>query len=81
MEARPIEQWQQILGDVPCPNGFNMEKAMARRVIGDLVGYNHPSGSVSTRRRRQQDAERDAAELANAMTAYARMMFDAGVRP
>lgn len=81
MDPRPVDQWQKILGDLPSPNGVNSEQVMARRIIGDLVGYSHPSGKPATRARRQRDAERDAAELANAMTAYARMMFDAGVRP
>lgn len=81
MDARPVDQWTTILGKLPAPEGTNTEKLMARRIIGDLVGYNHPNGSERTRKRREIDADRDSQEIANGMIAYARMMFDAGVRP
>lgn len=69
--ARPIEQWMQILGDLPSPEGENSEVIMANRIFGDLTGYRDNSSHKSE----------DAKQLANAMIAYGRMMFDAGVRP
>ena len=71
LTVRPIEQWTEILGKLPSPEGQNSERLVADRIIGDLVGYRHSS----------KQRQRDAAEIANAMQAYARMMFDAGVRP
>lgn len=71
MDPRPVEQWVKILGDIPSPMGQHMERDMADRILGDIVNYRHKAKTRS----------RDAAELANAMQAYARMMFDAGVRP
>jgi hypothetical protein len=71
MEPRPIEDWQKILGDLPAPEGENMETIMGNRILGDMVGYRHGS----------RDRLRDAEEVGRAMVAYARMMFDAGVRP
>jgi hypothetical protein len=81
MDPRPIEQWQKILGDLPAPNGENAEYIMAQRIIGDFVGYEHPGGNARTRERRTAIRQRDAQELAHALQAYGRMMFDAGVRP
>ena len=79
--SRPIVQWEEILAKLPAPNGVNSDVICANRVLGDLVGYNHPSGSMATRNRRQAIKDNDAAELANAMLAFARMYFDQGVRP
>lgn len=81
VNPRPVEQWLEILGALPSPEGVSTEKIMGRRIIGDLTGYSFPSGNAQTRARREGAADRDAQEIANAMTAYARMMFDAGVRP
>lgn len=81
MDARPVEQWTEIFGKLPAPNGVDADKLMAERVIGDLIGYEHPSGSAPTRARRQERKTRDAEELRNAMIAFARIYFDAGVRP
>lgn len=81
MEARTIEQWEQVFAKLPAPNGENADVICARRVIGDLVGYLHPSGNENTRRRRQADKDHDSQELANAMLAFARMYFDHGIRP
>jgi hypothetical protein len=71
MDPRPIDQWTEILGKLPAPEGVVPEMIMARRILGDLVGYAHRKFTIL----------RDSEELAHAMIAYARMMFDAGVRP
>ena len=81
MDARPIEQWEQIFAKLPAPEGFNSDVLCAARVLGDIQGYSHPSGSEATRKRRQRIKDRDAQELAHAMLAFARMYYDAGVRP
>jgi len=81
MDARPVEQWIEIFGKIPAPNGVDADKLIAERVIGDLVGYEHPSGNFKTRERRQYRKDRDAQELRNAMIAFARMYYDTGVRP
>lgn len=81
MDAHTAETWETILGRLPAPNGIDSDKLCAERVLGDLVGYNHPGGSEATRKRRQADKDRDALELRNAMVAFARMYIDAGVRP
>ena len=81
MIPRPVEQWSEILGRIPAPEGVNTDKLCAFRVLGDIEGYQHPSGSDATRKRRFRTMDRDSQELANAMIAFARMYFDAGVRP
>lgn len=78
---RPAEQWDEIFKKLPAPNGLNSDVLCAERVLGDLDGYNHPSGNMTTRKKRQAAKDRDSKELANAMLAFARMYFDAGVRP
>lgn len=81
MDPRPIDQWSEIFGKLSAPNGESAELICANRVIGDLIGYIHPSGNNETRKRREGIRFRDANELKNAMIAFARMYFDAGVRP
>ncbi len=71
MDVRTPETWMEILGDLPSPEGMVPEEIMANRVLGDLIGYRHSL----------KDRVHDARQLAAAMQAYARMMFDAGVRP
>ena len=81
MDPHSIENWEKILGQVPCPEGTNADLLCARRVIGDLIGYQHPGGNQQTYKRRLGVKNRDAEELKNAMIAFARMYFDAKVRP
>jgi len=81
VDPRPAEQWDQIFAKLPSPAGMNSDQICAERVLGDLIGYTHPSGSEKTRRRRQAIKNRDSIELRNAMIAFARMYIDAGVRP
>lgn len=81
MDPRPVEQWIEIFSKLPAPAGMNSDRICAERVIGDFVGYTHPSGSEATRKRRQANKNRDSIELKNAMIAFARMYYDAGVRP
>lgn len=81
LEPRPIEQWEQIFAKLPAPEGVNADVLCAHRALGDLVGYEHPTGTERTRKRRQEAKDRDAVELSRAMIAFARMYFDAGVRP
>ena len=80
-DPRPIEQWSEILGNILAPEGQNTDKLCAFRVLGDIEGYQHPSGNEATRKHRVRIKDRDSQELANAMIAFARMYFDAGVRP
>jgi hypothetical protein len=81
MEPHSVDSWAKILGDLPSPEGSNSELIMARRIIGDLLGYQHPSGNGRTRLRRELTTQRDTQELANALVAYGRLYFDHGVRP
>ena len=81
MDPHSAETWDTIFAKLPSPAGMNSDQICAERVIGDLVGYNHPGGSEKTRKRRQADKNRDSIELKNAMIAFARMYIDAGVRP
>lgn len=80
LDPRPTEQWEQIFSKLPAPNGLNSDVLCAERVLGDIEGYQPPSGSEPTRKRRQAVKSRDAIELSHAMIAFARMYFDAGVR-
>ena len=68
---RTVENWMKVLGDLPAPEGQNTEQLMAFRIMGDLTGYRDHAGHKDW----------DAVQLANALVAYARMMFDAKVRP
>jgi hypothetical protein len=63
VNTRTVEQWKQVLGRLPSPEGTPVEQVVANRVLGDLVGYRHGS------RHRKRDFE----ELANAMTAWSEM--------
>jgi hypothetical protein len=81
MDARPVEQWEQIYAKLPAPNGVDGDKIIAERIIGDLIGYEQPSGNAATRARRQARKTHDVEELANALKAYARLYIDHGVRP
>src|SRR5579862_1224191 len=80
IEPRPVEQWSQIIATkIPGPF-LKTATAVAERVLGDIEGYTHPnSGNETTRKRRQRVKDRDVIELANAMTAFARMFSEAGV--
>jgi hypothetical protein len=77
MDPRPAEQWDQIFAKLPAPAGLDSDYLCAERVLGDLIGY-RPSGPI---KRRVAFKTRDATELKNAMLAFARMYYDAGVRP
>lgn len=82
MDARPVEQWEQIFAKLPAPEGFNSDVLCAARVLGDIQGYSLPAlARIFATGRVQAVKDRDAQELANAMLAFARMYYDAGVRP
>jgi hypothetical protein len=81
MDPRPTDQWEQIFARLPAPNGLNSDAICAERVLGDIEGYQHPTGTENTRKRRQRVKDRDVTELSRAMIAFARMYYDAGVRP
>lgn len=81
LDPRPVEQWETILGRLPALEGVNSDKICAERILGDIEGYQHPTGNERTRKRRQAVKDRDVTELRNAMLAFARMYYDAGVRP
>jgi hypothetical protein len=75
LDPRPPEQWLQILENThrsitPTVDGADYETAMAARILGDIQGYEHPTGSQATRERREKIKHRDIAELANALRAY-----------
>lgn len=67
MDPRPIEQWQEIFDQLPSPEGTSVEKVLANRIIGDLVGYRWNS----------KDRLHDIDELANALVAYYRLCLAA----
>jgi hypothetical protein len=71
MDPRPVEDWTKIFERLPSPDGEPVEHVIARRIIGDLVAYGHAS----------RNRERDTAELANALTAYAKLLHQSGVTP
>ena len=81
MDPHTIEQWMTILGRLPAPTGRTVEEIMAERILGDILGYQHPSGGANTYRRRSLIKDRDVKELANALTAYAKMLAEYGVKP
>ena len=74
MDTHSPETWLTILERQFYPHqdelGRDHELDFAARMIGDLVGYNHPGGNAATRARREADKKRDIAELANALKAY-----------
>jgi hypothetical protein len=68
-QTTPVETWIQTLSQQPAPE--SAEIAAAACIIGDLRGYRQGN--------RFQDS--DVRDLANALTAYARMLHTAGVTP
>lgn len=72
MDERTIEQWTQVFEKLPAGDiSIPPEQYVANRIIGDLVGYRHAS----------KDRQRDVRELANAITAYAKLLDQHGVKP
>jgi hypothetical protein len=68
MKPRSVEEWEKIFADLPSPHTETAEQSIARRIIGDLMGY---------RVTRSQPI--DVANVAHAIQAYARMMQAHGV--
>lgn len=66
--VRPVAQWVEIYRKTPAPE--SAEKAIANRIIGDLIGYRHKS----------RHRDRDADELANALQAYAYLLQQIDVK-
>ncbi len=75
MDARPVTQWTEIFENLRRTCGATLTpEAIAVRILGDLIGYEHPnSGNAVTRQRRQINKDHDVAELANAIRALVRL--------
>ena len=63
-----IEQWAATFATLPAPQ--SAERAIAHHILGDLLGYNSNS----------QYRIVDAANLENALIAYARLLQEHGVK-
>lgn len=73
MDPRHPDQWEQIITKIleEIRPGEDIDIAVATRIMGDFVGYQHPNGNPKTRARRQANKDRDTIELANAIKAMA----------
>lgn len=70
MTPRPIAQWTEIFEQLRAEHGAKLTaKHLAERILGDFIGYEHPTGNVATRARREARKVHDVAELANALKA------------
>ena len=65
--SRTVQQWREIFGRLPERGYPCTPEGMAKRIFGDLTGYNDP-------RNNYRDA--DAKQLANAMQAFAEMQVE-----